>query len=76
MDAYQRYTLPAERAANLAAYQAQADIARRGNASASGIVKRRRPVTLTRSQKARALVDCGECDSMREAREYLADMGE
>lgn len=31
---------------------------------------------LTRAQKAQALVECGECLSLAEARAFLEDMGE
>jgi hypothetical protein len=36
--------------------------------------KRERP--LSRAEKARALVECGECETLSEARAFLADMGE
>lgn len=35
-----------------------------------------RPPKLSRKQKAEALVEYGECASMKEAYTYLADMGE
>ncbi len=64
MDAYRRYTLPAQRAANT-----------RNNAGATGIV-RRADKPLSRAAKARTLVAMGECETLAEAREYLTDMGE
>ena len=45
-------------------------------AAAQGAVTARRERPMSRTAKARALVDSGECATLAAARAYLADMGE